>query len=1588
MADNFINKINVNNVDYFLSPTFTSQTKNYVLAAPSNENGVPSFRQLVETDIPDLKTTYWARPESITPNNVIISNGTDGTTTLRPILNNTSTSSPIWNSSGATNDDNKRLITANTLAFWNGSYMGTSSHITYVGTITKGTWNGSRIGSNYIQTSVELQGTPTIQNTPSDGDNSHKIADTAFVHNTLKYVNAMQFKGTIGSNDSGSTITALPDIHEAGDTYRVITDDDYPIVDENGRYCESGTLIICINDGQSSNPADWTSVETNEDGAVVGPTESTPNGIARFSGNTGRIIQNSNVTINNSGSVNIPGYLALENQLKFSSSAIKHIEFSRTVDDNDTGGPSYICYPQTGQLAIGYNTGYASSIAVFDKDKSLRPGYDNKFTLGDLTHKWSTVYATTFNGALSGNATSATYLLTPTTSVNDVSGVTIGNDNRALYGLKQVFSNTTKGLITAHALSKGSKAYAIGYFLGGDAYNTLETAYGGWYVINYENPYYVSINNGAWKQDKILTSSNYSNYALPLTGGNLSGHLYLDGTTTYSTSNTAQIIFRNSNETEVTAISSFLNGENKGICINPSSTSSSNQITLYLNKPSKFPKGIEANVTGDLYGSIKGINDSNITDISFTSDDTTLSIPTDGKITYYYNLSHSTTNLFPKDTTSSGGLSLLAFGRTPNANDNRNISCFGFSNNEHLYYGYTEGSTTIPTWKQIALLDTNGTLAVEYGGTGATTATNASLNLGYFKQDQIGITSLSAGDDLNSNNLKNFGTYNSSQGSISQGITNSPITSSGFKLYVGTTYSTLRPFQLAWGATTTPWIRIYNSSTNSQAWQPWGKLVYAEINQTTNEDVLQDVPNKCSVGNDTQAVYVNTNGKVVAAKKMLPLEGGTMTGEIISTYASNTWKNSLTSSAIVINKGGNNDNFHGWICGPTKNGRIAIATYNNSDDKLYIGYGENDRIDNSFARRMTWDGSTGELNSLSVKATTLLAAHITIGGSEATLSKTISCDSTLYLSSNTATSIIFCQGIVDSNNTNEVARFNASGNFIPKSNSNYSIGTSDKKWANIYAITFNGHLIGDVTGNVTGNVTGTASNITGTVAINHGGTGTTTTPTQGGIIYASSASAYASTTAGNANQVLVSNGTSAPTWRNDRGIEYIRGTWTAASGTWTGTTQDAALYEGKQIILFMPFDGSGNATLNLTLNGAEVGASGSTTTGAKNVYYESTARFKTQKSQYSQIHLIYHENLNIDGTNYTGWWYLANIDTNDGQYYLQQHNIQAQSAITAKHIIGGTDSGYNNVDSTPFDIRYAVLYCDANLGAGENGNSNYLFHYSVNIQNSANSNISLTAYKNVYIKGTISGNIFTPISGGNPYVQNITAADDGYCYYYIGHAYNTSSITFDVTAKAIYWYKNGGIQPYTPYAASTASVALSDVTGADDVQAIEALTGTAGFLKKTAANTWTLDTSTYLTSHYTSHLYVNTTSGGATSDAATNNTATYIHLYDDSTKRDTIQIKGSGATTISATSNKVITINSTDTNNAVAHTKNVNTKYYVTGTTSDSNTTGGDTFDTGVYVTATSGELSAKRHSYNVDSTEKAYSYYNSNTNSIDFVFM
>lgn len=91
-----------------------------------------------------------------------------------------------------------------------------------------------------------------------------------------------------------------------------------------------------------------------------------------------------------SGNTSFPGVVSLANQLTFTNTnAIQHIKFTRT---HTNGGPSYICYPETGLLAIGFAEGYDNSIAVFDQKTALRPGKTNTYNLGASNAEWAHVY--------------------------------------------------------------------------------------------------------------------------------------------------------------------------------------------------------------------------------------------------------------------------------------------------------------------------------------------------------------------------------------------------------------------------------------------------------------------------------------------------------------------------------------------------------------------------------------------------------------------------------------------------------------------------------------------------------------------------------------------------------------------------------------------------------------------------------------------------------------------------------------------------------------------------------------------------------------------------------------------------------------------------------------------------------------------------------------------------------------------------------------------------------------------------------------------------------------------------------------------
>ena len=76
-----------------------------------------------------------------------------------------------------------------------------------------------------------------------------------------------------------------------------------------------------------------------------------------------------------------------------------------------------------------------------------------------------------------------------------------------------------------------------------------------------------------------------------------------------------------------------------------------------------------------------------------------------------------------------------------------------------------------------------------------------------------------------------------------------------------------------------------------------------------------------------------------------------------------------------------------------------------------------------------------------------------------------------------------------------------------------------------------------------------------TIGVGYGGTGTNTTPTANGIIYASSASAYASTAAGSDGYILIGKGAStAPTWQEILPIAH------GGTGTKTAPTANGIIY--------------------------------------------------------------------------------------------------------------------------------------------------------------------------------------------------------------------------------------------------------------------------------------------------------------------------------------------------------------------------------------------------------------------------------------------
>lgn len=363
---------------------------------------------------------------------------------------------------------------------------------------------------------------------------------------------------------------------------------------------------------------------------------------------------------------------------------------------------------------------------------------------------------------------------------------------------------------------------------------------------------------------------------------------------------------------------------------------------------------------------------------------------------------------------------------------------------------------------------------------------------------------------------------------------------------------------------------------------------------------------------------------------------------------------------------------------------------------------------------------------------------------------------------------------------------------------------SDTKYG---SITLSG---GKFIGDVTGNVSGTAGSVDWA---NVNGKPTLATVATSGSYNDLTNKPTIPTVPTNVSSFTNDSGyiTSAHEINNTRNIEYIVGTQTAATGAWKGVTQDTELYDGKRILYYLPYAGSGNASLELTYpNG--------TTSGAKNCYYMGTTRLTTHYGAGNVIPLTY--------VSAKGWMCDPNYDANTYDRILlsntrvtagtngifpysliMQRPDDTWEALTTT---GGT--GTTKTKNTHGFVLGKIWCFNANATI-TSGNlttaTNYIYDcMPLSLQYITNCGTTLIARKPVYLVGTIGTDGLFYLSD-TWWTQTLPTTEDGKIYIYLGDAYSTSQIYF-VEHNFVYWYKDGAFREYAYIPSSSTDVAITN----------------------------------------------------------------------------------------------------------------------------------------------------------------------------------
>lgn len=239
-------------------------------------------------------------------------------------------------------------------------------------------------------------------------------------------------------------------------------------------------------------------------------------------------------------------------------------------------------------------------------------------------------------------------------------------------------------------------------------------------------------------------------------------------------------------------------------------------------------------------------------------------------------------------------------------------------------------------------------------------------------------------------------------------------------------------------------------------------------------------------------------------------------------------------------------------------------------------------------------------------------------------------------------------------------------------------------------------------------------------------------------------------------------------------IQGTQGNDDGKTAAWKGNAPFSALHDGQIIAYWLPVESAdSNVTLELTLTGGM-----SLTTGAIPVYINGTTRVKTHIPPNNIVVMVYRENVSIKNSsgvasNYTGWWILRSQDTTTNTYDRTQYKMEA---IAAEAVPQATIGVFNNAPkliklakNAAFDITKPILYVSTAYKADDKRITNYIqygipFDLTQTISSFPDSTFTGAAGATVYIEGTLSGIMFTPL-----YIIAGTPKSSTNTYILLGH---------------------------------------------------------------------------------------------------------------------------------------------------------------------------------------------------------------------------